>query len=196
MGEGFVLAAHFAEQLAAYEKQEQSMRFYFPELIAGIDLRKEAVRLEKLEFNRKPEDRLAKPVAAPPPPEPSAIEQALEIAEEHYRNRALDQATETFGRVLQMQAPKPLHAKAYYGLGRVSALRKDPDSAEKFFLKALESDPPVLERAWTLVYLGRLADASNQPDVAAQRYREALALEGASDGARQAAEKALQSRVQ
>jgi hypothetical protein len=54
----------------------------------------------------------------------------------------------------------------------------------------------VIERAWTLVYLGRLADASNQPGVAAQRYREALALEGASDGARQAAEKALQSRVQ
>jgi hypothetical protein len=44
--EGFILAPFFAEQLPAYEKQDQSMKLYFPEMIKAIDLRKEDKRLE------------------------------------------------------------------------------------------------------------------------------------------------------
>jgi hypothetical protein len=43
--EGFILTPAFAEQLAVYEKQEQSMRLYFPELINGINLKAEQQRL-------------------------------------------------------------------------------------------------------------------------------------------------------
>src|SRR5205814_5606118 len=48
--EGFVLTPAIADGLIAYEKQEQAMRLYFPELIAGIDLRREEKRLDHIDF--------------------------------------------------------------------------------------------------------------------------------------------------
>ena len=40
----------FAELLVLYEKQETAMRLHFPEMVAAIDLRKEAKRLDQIEF--------------------------------------------------------------------------------------------------------------------------------------------------
>ena len=45
MSEGYILTAYFAEQLPAYLKQEQAMRFYYPDMIAAIDLKREDARL-------------------------------------------------------------------------------------------------------------------------------------------------------
>jgi len=87
---------------------------------------------------------------------------------------------------------KPLHAKAYYGLARIAALEKDPELAERLFRKTLESDPDGYTKAWTHVYLGRLAEAAGERERAAEEYKAALAVEGASVAARQGAEKGLQ----
>ena len=43
--EGFVMTPAFAEGLPAYEKQEQALRLYFPDMVQAIDLRKEELRL-------------------------------------------------------------------------------------------------------------------------------------------------------
>ena len=48
--EGFVLTPALAEQLALYEKQDVALRLYFPNLIAGLDFKREEQRLEKVEF--------------------------------------------------------------------------------------------------------------------------------------------------
>ena len=67
---------------------------------------------------------------------------------------------------------------------------KNPEMAERLFEKTLESDPEPQVKAWTLVYLARLSDAAGDREQATRRYREALAVEGASPAAREAASKA------
>jgi tetratricopeptide (TPR) repeat protein len=189
--EGFVLTPHFAEQLAIYEKQEQSMRFYFPELISSIDLKKEERRLENVQFASGPAVRKARPVAPAPKPELSGPQKTLEEAETHYAARRLDQARELYRQLLQQTEEKPLHAKAYYGLARIAALQKDPELAEKLFQKTLELEPDGQVKSWSYVYLGRLADLAGEREQAARHYRAALASDGASPAARQAAEQGL-----
>jgi len=188
---GFILAPHFWEQLPAYEKQEQAMRFYFEEMVNAIDLRKEEARAQNLEFDQTPPVRRVKQ-AAPPPPEPSAAEKLLDEAEELYRQRRLDEARELFLRLLRERAPKPLEARAYYGLARIATLKNEAELAASLFEKTLASSPEPQEKAWALVYLGRLADVGGRREEALAYYQAALAVEGASEGARKAAREGLE----
>lgn len=191
LAEGFVLTPHFAEQLRVYEKQEQAMRLYFPELVNSIDLKKEERRLEKVEFAAERRVRRAKPVDAPKPPEPTGPQKTLLEAMTLYDNRDLEKSRQAFLRLLRETEQRSLHAKAYYGLARIAALQKDPELAEKLFQKTLELGPDPQDRGWTLVYLGRLADLAGERDAAAAHYKAALAVEGASANVRQAAESGL-----
>ena len=59
------------------------------------------------------------------------------------------------------------------------------------FLKVLELGPDDETRAWTQVYLGRLADAQGERNQAMDGYKAALAVAGATAGAKQAAEQGL-----
>ena len=54
MREGYILTSYFAEQLPVYEKQEEALRFYYPEMIIGIDPRVEAARIAKIQFAAEP----------------------------------------------------------------------------------------------------------------------------------------------
>ena len=186
--EGYILTPYFAEALPGYEKQEQALRFYFPEIAKRIDLARETQRLDRVEFaTRKPA-----PAASPArPPALSEAEQQLEQAEELYRQRELDKAREILLAVLRQSDRRPLHARAYYGLARIAALQKDPELAERLFERALQCEPDPQTAGWSHVYLARLAEAAGDQEQARQHYRAALALEGASPAARAAAEKAL-----
>src|SRR5260370_5195586 len=127
--EGFVVRAQFADGLAAYEKQEQSIRLYFPDLIGKIDLAREDKRLEKIQFAKEAAVKKAKP--APPPPEPvlSGAAKTFEEAEELYRKHDLENARQSYLKVLQ-SCETALHPKAYYGLARIAAVQKAPDLAD------------------------------------------------------------------
>ncbi len=188
--EGFVLTPAFADGLAAYEKQEQSIRLYFPDLIGQIDLAREDKRLEKIQFAKEAAVKKAKP--APPPPEPvlSGAAKTFEEAEELYRKHDLENARQSYLKVLQ-SGETALHPKAYYGLARIAALQKDPELAEKLFQKILEMSPDPETKAWAYLYLGRLADAAGEREQAAKNYRAALAIEGAPASVKTAAEKGL-----
>ena len=194
--EGLVLAPHFAEQLPAYEKQEQSMRMYFPELIESIDLRREEKRLDKVEFTAEAKVRRAR--SAPPPPAPvlTTAQKTMEQAEALYSERKLEAARQAFTRVLGETGEKPLHARAYYGMARIAALEKNPELAERLFLKALELGPEPQVKAWVLVYLARLADAAGEREQAVKLYGQALGVEGASEAARRAAEQGTARALQ
>ena len=67
-----------------------------------------------------------------------------------------------------------MHASAYYGLARIALIEKDLDSAERLFQKSLESEPETFDKAWDLVYLGRLAIAAGDRDQAIQVFRKRL----------------------
>src|SRR5579871_2501002 len=51
--EGFVMTPAFVDRLIEYEKQEQTMRLFFPELVGGIDLKREEARLDSIDFVSK-----------------------------------------------------------------------------------------------------------------------------------------------
>ena len=188
--EGFVLTPAFADGLAAYEKQDKAMRLYLPDMIAGINLKREVQRLDKVQFaTERPGPKIM--VAAPATPALSGAARTLLQADDYYRARELDKAKEAYLRALEQTSQKPAHAEAYYGLARIAALQKDPELAQKLFQKSLELGPDPQIKGWVYVYLGRLALAEGQPDEAAKHYRAALALEGASSGAKTAAEKEL-----
>jgi len=191
MREGYILTACFAEQLPVYLKQEQAMRFYYPEMIAAIDLKKEDARLANIDFLEQAPVRVAKVVEPPKPPEPKGIYKTLATAEQCYKDRDLEAARQFFLKALEENGDRPSHAQAYYGLARIAALENNPEMAERLFEKTIESGPEPRVKAWALVYLARLSDAAGNREQATQRYREALAVDGASPAAREAAEQGV-----
>jgi tetratricopeptide (TPR) repeat protein len=131
-------------------------------------------------------------VTPPKPVELSKSEKTLDEAEKVYTSRDLPRAKELFLALLQDPgAEKPLHAKAYYGLARIAVLERDPELGDRLFRKVLEMDPDGYTKSWSLLYLARLADAQGDREQAQQHYKAALAVEGAPDSVRQAAEKGL-----
>lgn len=196
MLEGYILTAYFTEELPVYEKQEQAMRFFYPEMIKTIDLKREDARLSQIQFAAEARVRQAKVIEQPKPPEPQGVYKTLQQAEQLYTERSLEAARQLYLKSLQETSEKPLHAKAYYGLARIAALEKNPELAENLFQKTLECNPEPQIHAWTLVYLGRLSDAAGDREQASHRYQEALAVQGASPAAHRAAEEGVQRRFQ
>jgi tetratricopeptide (TPR) repeat protein len=193
--EGYILAPYFAEHLPVYEKQEQSMAYYYQELVAAIDVVTEDKRLSYVEFNKEETVRTVKsapgPVGTPPPPPITGAAKTLEEAEQTYTARDLDTAKKLYLKVLQQTDSQPMHAAVYYGLARIAVLQKDPETAEKLFEKTLESQPEAQVKAWTLVYLGKLSAAAGDREQAVKHFQDALKVDGASDLARQNAEAGL-----
>jgi tetratricopeptide (TPR) repeat protein len=181
--EGFVYTPAFADGLPAYEKQPEAMRYYLPKLITGIDLEKEDQRLEKVEFAKERNRRTFK-ATVQKEPEATGAAKTLEIAEDLYRDRSLDQAKQTYLKSLQETTQPALHARAYYGLARIAALQKDPELAEKLFKKTLELSPDPPTKSWAYYYLGRLAAAAGEAEEASRNYRAVMAIEGASEKAK------------
>jgi tetratricopeptide (TPR) repeat protein len=189
--EGFVLTPALADGLAVYEKQPESLRLYYPDLIGHIDLAREDKRLEKVQFAKTA--AVKKAPASPPPPEPviTGTAKTLAEAEEWYGKRDLERARQGYLRVLQAAGETSLHVRAYYGLARIAALQKDPELAEKLFQKTLELSPDKEVESWSHLYLGRLADAAGDRETAEKNYRAVLALDGAPASVKNAAEKEL-----
>jgi len=192
MREGYILTPAIAEQLAIYEKQDQAMRLYFPDLIAAIDLAREEKRMASLEFSTERAQRKIVTVAPVKQPELTGAAKLLDGAENAYLSRDLKTAKEGFTRLLEQPGEKSMHAKSYYGLARIAVLERDPELSDRLFRKVLEMDPDASTKSWSLLYLGRLADAQGDRAQAEENYKAALAVEGAPDVVRESAEKGLQ----
>ena len=196
LSQGFVITPALADGLAAYEKQEESLRNYFPDLLGQIDLEKEDRRLQKVQFASSAPVRRAKAAPAPAPPVLSASAKSLAAAEEQYAARNLIAARASYQKALEQPGDSALHAKAYYGLARIAALDHDPELAEKLFQKTVDLGPDDDTKAWAYLYLGRLSDAAGDREQAQKRYRAALAVSGAPDQVKDAAQKGLTQAFQ
>jgi tetratricopeptide (TPR) repeat protein len=190
--EGYILAPYFSEALPVYEKQESSMYFYYTEMMQAIDLIKEDRRLTGVEFNKTSAERPVVKTAPVPPPAPTGAAKTLEEAEQAYSSRQLDKSKALFLKVLEQTEQKSVHASAYYGLARIALIQKDLDTAERLFQKSLDSEPEPFDKAWDLVYLGRLAIGAGDRDRAISYFESVLKLEGATDKARQEARQGLE----
>jgi len=190
--EGYILAPVMAEQLAVYEKQEVAFRLYFPNLFKGIDLKTEERRLGNVEFASERTGRLVRPAGVVVrPEEPVGAAKTLAEADKAYADRNLDAAKAVYLKVLEETTEKPMHAKAYYGLARISVLQRDPETGDRLFRKVLELDPDDETKSWSFLYLARLADSQGERAEAIEHYRAALAVKGAPEAVRQASEKGL-----
>lgn len=190
--EGFILVPYFNEALGVYEKQEVSMRLYYPDLINGIDLKKEDKRLANVQFVSERPTKTLQVSKAERPAEISGVFKTLEDAEDLYRAKKYAEAKPLFLRALQETPEKPLHAKAYYGLARIAALQRDPELAVKLFEKVLELEPDDTIRSLSNVNLGHLWAVNNEVEKAQEHYKAALAVPGIPPAIKKAAEKALQ----
>ena len=191
LSQGFVITAALADGLALYEKQPESLRNYFPDLLGQIDLEREDRRLQKVEFAKEAPVHKAKDAPPPPAPVLSASAKNLAEAEDLYTNRNLTAARASYQKALEQPAGNPVHARAYYGLARIAALDHDPELAEKLFQKTLEMSPDDETKSWAYLYLGRLSDASGEREQAEKHYRSALAVRGAPEQVKVAAQKGL-----
>ena len=192
MREGYILTPAIVEQLIAYEAQPTAMRLYLPDMINAIDLSREEKRMENIEFATERAQRRIIATSTAKPPEPTGIAKELDDAENAYLNRDLKTAKAGFSHLLEQPAEKPAHAKAYYGLARIAVLERDPELGDRLFRKVLEMEPDASTKSWSLLYIARLADAQGDRVQAEENYKAALAVQGAPDSVRQAAEKGLQ----
>lgn len=190
--EGFILTPYFYESLTLYEKDERSMRMYFPDMIDAINLKKETARLDTVKFSSAKPKRMAKVPATRPKVELTGAAKTLDDAEHAYSTKDYAQAKPLFEKALAETGDRGLQSRACYGLARIAALERDPELADKLFRKTLELDPPIDVASWTHVFLARLAAAAGERDEANQHFRAVLAMQGISARVRQAAELGLQ----
>lgn len=180
--QGILLAPYFAEKLPLYEKQDLAMSEYYKDMVQSIDVVKEDARLMQVQFDREPEsERMVELPQPAPAPALTGAAKTLDQAEKLYTDRDLDQAKDAYLAVLSQTQDQKMHAAAYYGMARIAALQKDPETSQRLFLKALELDPEPPIKCWTLVYLGKLSLASSDPDEAVKYFQQALKVQGASE---------------
>jgi TolA-binding protein len=190
--EGFILTPAFYDGLSAYEKQDVGMRLYYPDLVKAINVKAEKQRLAGIQFATARAKRSLDADRSSTADHTNA-EKLLAVGEELSDERQLDLARAAFQKSLE-EPPQPnLRARAYFGLARIAVLQKDPETAEKMFLKAIDSGPDGETSSWAYYYLGRLEDAADERDAAVKYYRLAVNTPGGAPKAKDAAQKALDS---
>lgn len=194
--EGFILTPYFYESLPLYEKDERSMRMYFPDMIDQINLKKETQRLDQVKFAEAKPKRLVKIPAVRPKVVLTGAAKTLDDAEHAYSTKDYGQAKPLFQKALGETDDRGLQSRAYYGLARIAALERNPELSDKLFRKTLELDPPIDVACWSHIFLARLAGAAGDRDEASQHFRAVLAMQGIPARARQAAEQGLQETSQ
>ncbi len=189
MRQGFILTAAFADLLPAYEKQDEAFRLYYPDLVSAIDVGKEQKRLKRVQFVESVPPRV---IAPPARMQLDPAEESLQAAEGFYEQKDFENARKLFKKVFEQTTDKSMQGRAYYGLARIAVQENKKDEAVDLFQRTSDLNPNPAITAWSHVYLGRLAMAAGRPEDADGQFKLALAIEGASAKAREAAQKGLQ----
>jgi tetratricopeptide (TPR) repeat protein len=200
-GIGYVMVRPIYAGLSGFEKSEPAMGYYLPDLIKGIDVEAEQRRLRGVKFadaapaKEPPEiNRMAAKPAAPSNP----LDDDLAEGQRQISARNGAAAAASFERYL---GSHPDDERATYGLAVASALQGKPDQARELFTKVIaaaqnplagqNAHPDPANVCWSHIYLGRMYDVEGKRDLAVLEYRAALAVAGAPDTARAAAQSGI-----
>jgi tetratricopeptide (TPR) repeat protein len=195
--EGYILAPHFNEALAAYEKEEKSMVLYYTSMVQSIDLLKEDARLLPVVFAGQAPAKPAQtaPVenskSATPP-----LYDSLAKAEEMLKKPDLEQAERLFQEASSQTVDKRAQAAGYFGLARIALTQGEAEDAETLLENTLELEPEGQIKAWTLIYLGKLRLEVMDKEHAAKYFQQALHVDGATDAAHKEAMQGLEKSLQ
>lgn len=206
---GYVLVRSIYAGLSGFEKSEPAMGYYLPDLIKEIDVDAERRRLSAVKFaEAAPAQEVApennRPGAQPAPAasaDPSDDDLAEGQRQISARNGAA--AAAAFQKVL---AARPDDQRAVYGLAVASALQGKPEQARELFTRVIaaaqnpladkNARPDPSNLSWSHIYLGRMYDVEGKRDQAVLEYRAALAVEGAPESARTAAQRGIATGYQ
>jgi tetratricopeptide (TPR) repeat protein len=196
---GFILVRPLYQQMIVFERSEPAMTFYFPSLVQGINLNAEVQRFQNFQFADASEK--IDPGGVTGEGEANASELALEQELLHGDRQIATQdgkgAAATFQEILTEHPNLP---RAVYGLAIASVLEGQGQKAETLFEQIVHTPvnsvnspsapgPDIL--AWAHVYLGRMNDLRGNRQQAQDEYRAALAVSGAPEQARVAAQRGL-----
>ena len=200
---GFILVRPFVAQLQKFEKDEPAMSYYFPDLMAGIDVDAEQKRLKDFAFAPAEGAPAQDEHGVAAQPQPSELERWLAEGDRAIASKDASAATATFETVLAKYPDEP---RGLFGLAIASVLSGKADRARGLFerLVSLQRsapsdsqgstqpiDPGII--AWSHVYLGRIHDLEDERDAAVDEYRAALGVEGAPEAARAAAQSGVET---
>ena len=205
---GYVLVRPIYAGLTGFEKSEPAMGYYLPDLVKGIDVPAEQRRLRGVKFADSAPSAVAvaensSPAASRPPAAFDPAQEDLAEGQRQISARNGPAAAASFEHVL---ASHPDDLRATYGLAVASALMGNPDRARELFAKVIAAAPATPSEtstqpdpsnlSWSHIYLGRMYDVEGQRDLAVAEYRAALAVAGAPESARAAAERGVQAGYQ
>jgi hypothetical protein len=209
---GFILVRPFVAQLQKFEKAEPAMSYYFPDLISAIDVQAEQKRLQNVKFS--PEN------PAPAPKTETESEASLSdldrLLAQGDRQIAVQDAAGAAAIFESILAKYPGQPKAEYGLAIASVMSGNGERAEQLFTKLVtpatvaaspsstinaigsaNGDAVATDRldatilSWSHVYLGRICDLKGEREAAVHEYLGALAVDGAPEAARVAAQRGM-----
>jgi tetratricopeptide (TPR) repeat protein len=201
--DGYVLVKPLFAALPKFENSEPSMKLFFPDLVRAIDAGAEGRRLAAVKFapadTTNPQDETAaeevarkRSLTPTTVPNDSEAIVALTEGERRIAEKNPRAAEASFQKVLTRY---PDQARAWYGIGLVALLDHDAARAKQVFGRltagehAATQDPMVL--AWSHIYLARIYDDEGNSQVVKSEYESALAVAGAPEQAKQAAQKGL-----
>jgi tetratricopeptide (TPR) repeat protein len=200
---GYILVRPLVGQLRVFEKSDPSMSYYFGDLIAGVDVAAEQKRLQGVTFATTQMPLAPNQDKAPAEAQKDApgsdTDRLLDQGDREIATQNVAAARSTFEKVLKQNPDQP---RAIYGLAIVSVLSGDAPQAkdlfEKLVLPAPESaakpsgtpvDPTLV--SWSHIYLGRIHDLEGDRSSAVGEYKAALAVNGAPESARLAAQRGM-----
>ncbi len=190
--EGLILVRPIVAQLKIFEKQGPAMHYYFPDLVKGIDVDDEKERLKSVKFATAQPEK-TEPEKSPAPAAQTDLERDLAAGDQQIAAQNGPAAQSIFEGILEKH---PGLARAKYGLAMACVLQGKARQAQSLFEEivadaagpgAQTADPASL--AWAHVYLGRIHDLQGDRDLALTEYDSALAISGAPEGARVAAQR-------
>jgi len=188
--EGFILTPAFYDLLTLYEKQPDSLRLYYPDLVSAIDVHREEKRLKNVQFAQSVAPRV---IAPPAKMQIDPGEESVDAAEGMFEQHDAENAEKTFKKALQQTSDKALQGRAYYGLGLIALQQKRWDEAQNLFQRTIEASPDSTAAGWSHYYLGQLSLKAGDAGQANSQFQMALNTRGLSAKAREAVEKAMQS---
>jgi tetratricopeptide (TPR) repeat protein len=199
--EGYFLVPYFLEALLKFEQQDAGMRLYYPEMIEKIDVGREEKRASQLTFSATAAPRSLHEFSADLRPGGDAVEALLADGEDALARHDVSTARKAYQAALEKASDASAdrsangsgRARALYGLALAATEAKQAEVAKTFFQETLDvaREPQLL--AWSHIYLGRLLDMENRRDSAIKQYKQALESGEIAPGARQAAQKGLET---
>jgi hypothetical protein len=201
--EGLILVRPIFKELKLFEKEGQSMHYYFPDLIKGIDVEDEKDRLKGVKFATAIPKKVgpdnthvaATPAATAAPATDADLEKELSDGDRQIARQNGPAAQAAFEKVL---ASHPGEPRATFGLALAMVLQGKATQAEQLFQQIVAGaagnagvDPETL--AWSHVYLGRIHDLQGDREQALTEYDAALMVKGAPDAVRSAAQRGQSS---